>query len=78
MHDDILNEIKRAVESSIEGSQASASSPSGGHFEVRVKAAAFTGKTPLQQQRMVLTAISHLMKGDNAPVHAVDKIHIEV
>jgi stress-induced morphogen len=74
---DINSEIKQAVETAIAGSSASVSSPTGGHFEIRVKAAAFAGKTPLQQQRLVLTAIAHLMKGDDAPVHAIDRIVVE-
>ncbi|REJ79648.1 MAG: hypothetical protein DWQ36_24555 [Acidobacteria bacterium] len=46
----------------------------GGHFEIRVVAAQFSGKNTLAKHRMVLGAIAHLMEGDAAPVHAVDKI----
>jgi len=46
----------------------------GGHFTIDVIAKAFEGKTMLQSQRLVLGAIAHLMKGDRAPVHAVDKL----
>ncbi|HTM21188.1 MAG TPA: BolA/IbaG family iron-sulfur metabolism protein [Kofleriaceae bacterium] len=46
----------------------------GGHYTIRVLSAAFAGKSLLEKQRLVLGAIAHLMKGDDAPVHAVDKI----
>jgi acid stress-induced BolA-like protein IbaG/YrbA len=45
---------------------------SGGHFELRVISNAFAGKNTLARQRLVLGAIAHLMKGDGAPVHAID------
>ena len=74
---DIPSEIKSAIEATITGSVAQVTNPSAGHFEIRVKGAAFAGKSPLQQQRLVLNAIAHLMKGDGAPVHAVDRIVVE-
>ncbi|HXZ85926.1 MAG TPA: BolA/IbaG family iron-sulfur metabolism protein [Myxococcota bacterium] len=45
---------------------------SGGHFEIRVASSAFAGKNTLARQRLVLGAIAHLMKGEGAPVHAID------
>ncbi len=49
----------------------------GGHFEIRVVSAAFEGKSTLAKQRLVYDAIGHLMKGGNAPVHAVDRLLTE-
>jgi len=46
----------------------------GGHFEIRVVAGQFVGKSTLAKQRLVLGAIKELMKGENAPVHAIDRI----
>jgi acid stress-induced BolA-like protein IbaG/YrbA len=46
----------------------------GGHFTIEVTSKVFEGKSMLQSQRLVLGAIAHLMKGDRAPVHAVDKL----
>jgi acid stress-induced BolA-like protein IbaG/YrbA len=34
----------------------------------------FAGKGMLESQRLVYGAIAHLMKGDMAPVHAVDSM----
>lgn len=46
----------------------------GGHFTIEVVSPVFEGKNMLQSQRLVLTSIAHLMKGDAAPVHAVDSL----
>jgi stress-induced morphogen len=46
----------------------------GGHYSVEVTSAAFQGKTMVESHRMVLSAIAHLMKGDMAPVHAIDSL----
>jgi acid stress-induced BolA-like protein IbaG/YrbA len=46
----------------------------GGHYAIVVTSAAFDGKGMLESQRLVYSAIAHLMKGDSAPVHAVDTL----
>jgi stress-induced morphogen len=43
-----------------------------------VVSAAFAGLGMLESQRLVYSAIAHLMKGDLAPVHAVDKLKTRV
>ncbi len=51
-----------------------ASGSGGGHFTVQVVSPVFEGKSMLESQRLVLGAIAHLMKGDGAPVHAIDSL----
>ncbi len=46
----------------------------GGHFAIRVTSSQFAGKNTLAKQRLVYSAIAPLMKGDAAPVHAVDRL----
>jgi acid stress-induced BolA-like protein IbaG/YrbA len=70
---DVLAAIKSAVEGAISGASCKATG-GGGHFEIVVTSAAFAGQSLLNKQRMVLNAIAHLMKGEGAPVHAVDKL----
>ncbi len=48
----------------------------GRHFSVRVVSAAFAGQGPVQRQRAVYRAIGHLMRGDDAPVHAIDHMDL--
>ena len=69
----IEQEVKEAIETAIEGSAATVSG-GGGHFVIEVVSDAFAGKRILEQQRLVYSAIAHLMAGDAAPVHAVDSM----
>lgn len=71
---DIEQAIRTAIEQAIEHSRAEVHCASPGHFEITVHAKAFDDKRLLEKQRMVLGAIKHLMAGDAAPVHAVDRI----
>jgi acid stress-induced BolA-like protein IbaG/YrbA len=65
--------IEEAVRGALEGAEVSAHGM-GGHFEITVRTDAFAGKNRLGRQRLVLGAIAHLMQGDDAPVHAVDRL----
>ena len=51
---------------------------SGGHFSIKVISGAFDGKTLLAKQRMVMSAVAPFMKGDDAPVHAIDHLETTV
>ena len=74
---DLHRALTSAIETAIPGAQAQAAG-GGGHFTLRVVSKEFEGKNTLAKQRMVLRAIAHLMKGDNAPVHAIDKLETVV
>ncbi|HVS15075.1 MAG TPA: BolA/IbaG family iron-sulfur metabolism protein [Thermoanaerobaculia bacterium] len=65
--------VREALSAAIPGAEIAVSGM-GGHFEIRVVSVAFAGANRLARQRLVLGAIAHLMKGDDAPVHAVDRI----
>ena len=69
--------IRAAIESKLPDAAVEVSG-SGGHFEIHVEAAHFQDKSTLERQRIVYGAISHLISGENAPVHAVDKIATSV
>ena len=68
-----LDEIKRAIESSIPNSSAVVSGE-GGHFSVEVVAPAFAGKSMLEAHRMVYAALTPLMQDAGGPVHAIDSL----
>jgi acid stress-induced BolA-like protein IbaG/YrbA len=70
---DTNDEIKAAIEETIPGAEVTVNG-GGGHFEIQVVSAAFAGLRILEQQRLVYNAITHLMAGDTAPVHAVDRM----
>lgn len=46
----------------------------GGHYAIEVVSTVFAAKGMLDSQRLVYAAIAHLLKGDDAPVHAVDTL----
>ena len=69
----IEEQVKTAIEQAIDGSTATVRG-GGGHFEIEVVSEHFAGKRILEQQRLVYSAIAHLMAGDAAPVHAVDRM----
>lgn len=65
--------ISQAISGAIAGAKVEVSG-GGGHYTIVVTSPAFAGKGTLESQRMVYGAITHLMKGDMAPVHAVDSL----
>lgn len=69
----ITAHVKSVIEAAIPGALADVDG-SGGHFTITVTAAAFAGKSLIDKQRMVYSAITELMKGDDAPIHAVDRL----
>ena len=69
----IEQEVKDAIENAIDGSVANVTG-GGGHFVIDVVSDQFAGKRLLEKQRLVYSAIAHLMAGDAAPVHAVDQM----
>jgi acid stress-induced BolA-like protein IbaG/YrbA len=46
----------------------------GGHYKIDVVSTVFAGKSMLEKQRLVLSAIKHLINGAQPPVHAVDEL----
>lgn len=70
---DVSDAIRAAIETVIPDAMVMVGG-GGGHFTIEVVSKVFEGKSMLQSQRLVLGAIAHLMKGDRAPVHAVDKL----
>ena len=70
-HVDLVSEMKSRIEAAIRGCDAKVQG-GGGHFTISVTSELFEGKRTLARKRMVYSAITDLMMGDNAPVHAVD------
>jgi len=66
--------IRAAILEKIPDAAVDVAPGSAGHYEIRVVSPVFSGKGMLESQRLVYGAIAHLMKGDGAPVHAVDKL----
>jgi acid stress-induced BolA-like protein IbaG/YrbA len=72
-----LDQLREALASAFEGDPIEVRG-GGGHFEIKVVSKSFEGANRLARQRRVYKAIAHLMDGDAAPVHAVDRLVTEV
>ncbi len=73
LEDSIHSTIEKAIVDAIEDAKVAVKG-GGGHFTIEVQSTQFEGKNMLQSQRLVYSAIAHLMDGNNAPVHAVDSL----
>jgi stress-induced morphogen len=73
----VVEALRDSIEKAIPESRARVTG-AGGHFSIDVESAAFNGKSMLASQRLVYSAIAHLMSGDMAPVHAVDNLTTRV
>lgn len=74
---DFVGSIENAITTSIQQSMPDAVvevSGGGGHWRIGVVSTAFAGKSMLEQQRLVLSAIKHLINGASPPIHAVDSL----
>ncbi len=74
MSAEIVTSIVAAVESTLAGARCEVEIGSPGHYALTVVWPGFSGLSRLEQQRSVLSAIAPLMKGNGAPVHAVDRL----
>lgn len=75
---ELANLMQELIEKAIEGAAAAVRPISPGHYEISVKAAALAGLSKVKQQQQVYGAISHLLVGAEAPVHAIDKMDIQI
>lgn len=70
---DLPGHIRSVLESTLPEARAEVAG-GGGHFTISVVSPVFRGKSLLEQQRMVLNALGELLRGEDAPIHAVDKL----
>jgi stress-induced morphogen len=74
----LVRDLRERIERELPNARARVRATAAGHFEIEVECAAFAGKPRVRQHQMVYAAIAPLMKGDAAPVHAVDKLDCQV
>lgn len=75
---DTVRDLEQAIAKALPEARIEVQDRGPGHFEIRVVAAAFEGLPRVRQQQLVYGAIAHLMKGDAAPVHAIDRLQTEL
>ncbi len=71
--DAVCTAVTEAITEAIPGAQVEVVG-GGGHYVIDVVSPIFADLNRLNRKRKVLSAIKHLMAGDHAPVHAVDKL----
>ena len=72
--DEIVDSIRQAIAAAIPDATIEVLPRGPGHFELKVTDACFEGLSRVKQQQKVYGAISELMAGANAPVHAIDRL----
>jgi acid stress-induced BolA-like protein IbaG/YrbA len=75
--EEIAVQLAQAIETALPGAKAVVHAGSPGHFELTVTACALAGLSRVKQQQAVYAAIAHLMAGDSAPVHAIDRMTVQ-
>ena len=74
--EEIAQRLAQAIERALPGAVVDVQIGSPGHFELAVTSSALAGHSRVKQQQTVYAAIAHLMAGDSAPVHAIDRMTI--
>ncbi len=74
----LVGDLRSAIEEALPGAAVQVLALSPGHFEIDVVSETFAGKSRVAQQQAVYAAIAPLMKGDAAPVHAIDRLTTRV
>lgn len=75
--DDVAERLRAAIRGALPEAEVQVRPAGPGHFEVRVVADAFAGRSRVQQHQLVYAAIAPLMSGDAPPVHAIDRLTTE-
>lgn len=74
---DFVGSVEEAIRTSVQARLPDAAvkvAGGGGHYTIEVVSTGFAGKSMLESQRLVLSAIKHLINGERPPVHAVDSL----
>jgi len=72
--EEVTAKLEQAIAEALPNAQIHVGARGPGHFEIAVTSGAFEGKSRVQQHQLVYGAIADLMSGQNAPVHAIDKL----
>jgi stress-induced morphogen len=74
MSDSVAERLEHAIQAALDDAEVEVRPGSAGHYSITVTSKAFAGLGMMESHRKVYAAIAPLMKGDGAPVHAVDSL----
>jgi acid stress-induced BolA-like protein IbaG/YrbA len=72
--EEIAGRIHQAIAEAMPNATIEVLARGPGHFELKVTDASFAGLSRVKQQQKVYAAITELMSGPQAPVHAIDRL----
>ena len=75
---DISAEITRRIEAAMPGAQVKVNPGSDRHYEIFIISASFEGLSQVKQHQIVYASINDLMSGNDAPIHAIDRMDLRV
>ena len=75
---DKSTEIKDRIETAIPDARVEVLARSDRHYEISVISASFEGQSQVKQQQRVYASITDLMAGNDAPVHAIDRMDLKI
>lgn len=75
---DLTAEIKQRIETQIPNAQADVICGGERHYALTVISETFDGLSLVKQHQMVYATIKDLMAGNDAPIHAIDKMNLRV
>jgi acid stress-induced BolA-like protein IbaG/YrbA len=75
--EEVAQQLGEAIRKALPGALVEVKTGGAGHFELAVTTSALAGLNRVKQQQTVYAAIAHLMAGDSAPVHAIDRMTIK-
>ena len=72
--EELAARLEALIVEALPGARVEVGIGSPGHFVLAVESSEFAGKPKVRQQQLVYAAIRPLMDGDQAPVHAIDRM----
>ena len=75
---DLTDTIKQRIETAIPNAQVDVMVGGDKHYALKVISETFAGLTQVKQHQLVYSAIKDLMAGNDAPLHAIDKMDLRV
>ena len=75
---DLTDKIKQRIETAIPNAQVDVMAGGDRHYALKVISESFDNMTQVKQHQLVYAAIKDLMSGNDAPIHAIDKMDLRV
>ena len=75
---DLADEIKKRIETAIPNAHVEVMTGGDRHYALKIISESFDNMTQVKQHQLVYSAIKDLMSGNDAPIHAIDKMDLRI